>query len=253
MSPIDATVVKNVARGAEISRRTSDRAVWGWVRIVGFGIFLIIVFIYILEKATGLPVYTVLGLANCGDPSSDSSLSATLRAQCESREAAYTPTQRNMARLVVAGIVLVVVGFLYSVFRDGPASGLIGPMSAFAPSSTNPRQTIRASAGMQIANVQHGLAQGNDILRRGDAHMHGNLVGMTSNANVPNSTNTMVNASAAVAPTSASVNTTLPTSVYTTSPVSVKAALAPQAPAPNVQEHYDQFIREKGPLSLGIQ
>lgn len=124
----EQALVQQASMLNETTRLNSKKAVKGWmVWIIPVGIVLFVVLCFVLQKATGMPFYSVLGLGDC-TPSvtGDDSDEAT---ECEEHMAQFSPPQRNIARLFIAVAVLVIVYFLYDIFQGGAASGLFGGMA----------------------------------------------------------------------------------------------------------------------------
>lgn len=141
----EQSLVQQAAMLNETTRLNSKRAVKGWiVWIIPVAIILFVVLCFVLEKATGLPFYSVLGLGDC-TPSTDGGDDKDAATRCKEQMAQFSPSELNVARLLIIVAVLVIAYFVYDVFQNGPASGLFGGMAG-ASSMHDVRPALRNEA-----------------------------------------------------------------------------------------------------------
>lgn len=123
----EQALVQQASMVNETTRLNSKKAMKGWiVWIIPVGIILFVVLCFVLQQATGMPFYSVLGLGDCTPSVNGDDDQST---ECEEHMAQFSPPQRNIARLLIVVAVLVIVYFLYDIFQGGPASGLFGGMA----------------------------------------------------------------------------------------------------------------------------
>ena len=116
-----AGIAAETATRAELNAKRASK---GWlVRILPIGIILVAVCLFVLQMASGIPLYNVLSNSNCKATSTNVSYTDDGEEVCTGDT--YTDGQMMMARLIVGMVFVGIIWFLYEIFERGPASGLI--------------------------------------------------------------------------------------------------------------------------------
>lgn len=141
----EGETIRLAAKAAEHGRLNAKRAAKGWLfRILPIGSIMILVLLYILQKASGLPVYDVLGFSAC-DTDPQNNLARQVKDECERRRSAYSQGQLNVARIAIIVVILFVCLFMYEVFGSGVGGGLIGGLAGKSP-GLETRAAIRSES-----------------------------------------------------------------------------------------------------------
>lgn len=145
--------IRSAATAAEISRLSAKGATRVWmVLFIPGGAALFILLCYVLQKATGLPFYDVLGMGEC-TPSTMNSDDDDAKARCARERDQYTSSQRAVARIAIFIAVAGIVYFLYEQFQNGLGGGLFGGEAASSP-VLQMREVLNAGSDQLMASSE---------------------------------------------------------------------------------------------------
>ena len=151
-------VVQAAAMSGELTRLNTRRATKGWlVWIIPGAIVLFVALCYVLQKASGIPFYSTLGLGDCSPSALAATTTEDFKERCESKLDDFSPAERNLARIAVLIAIVVILYFLYDIFAGGPASGLFGGLAGAAP-GLQVRPALREEA-LRTAMTQQDVLQ----------------------------------------------------------------------------------------------
>lgn len=149
--------VRDTAYATEKARLIASRGARGWLTIiVPIMGFLMLLQLFTLQKATGIPFFYVLGFKGppakrtCKDGDKD----------CVDEEGPrYSSESKTLAKIVVGVFTVGVLYFLYDVFSKGPAQGLIGGEAASVSPSLDTRQALTTASVQSLQATDMAVAQ----------------------------------------------------------------------------------------------
>ena len=174
--------VMSTAMAAETTRIGAKGATRAWmILFIPGGAALFVLLCFVLQKATGLPFYDVLGMGEC-TPSTMNSDDDDAKARCTRERDQFSSSQRNVARIAILIAVAVIVYFVYEQFQGGLGGGLFGGSAAHS-SVLQMRPVLHDTSDMMMMTTEQNM---------GVARMHQLPKGASDAAYMPNAPQSMV-------------------------------------------------------------
>ena len=148
--------VRSAAMAGETVRIGTKGATRAWmILFIPGGAALFVLLCYVLQKATGLPFYDVLGLGEC-TPSTMNSDDEDAKARCLRERDQYSSSQRGVARIAILIAVAVIAYFVYEQFEGGLGGGLFGGSASNSP-VLQMRPVLRDASEHMMMTTQQNL------------------------------------------------------------------------------------------------
>lgn len=113
------------ARVAESTRLTAVSAKRGWLKLIlPAGCVMLIVVLYTLQKASGIPVFDVMAQgASCTTEKDEDGQEVKKNCDLEKR---HSGASLGLARALVMFLLVFLIYYIYTLFADGFGTGLTG-------------------------------------------------------------------------------------------------------------------------------